>query len=75
MENELSKMKYGINDVLTTKEIAEQLSISTPTAYKKMIELEKQGYVYRYGYMVRGGWEDVDNSNLRTNSIGWQRIK
>jgi Mn-dependent DtxR family transcriptional regulator len=68
-----------INEILTckgstysTKEIATKLNISTAKAYKLLSELEAKELVYKYGYKTKNGWEDVDGSKLKPNSLYWQ---
>lgn len=63
---------HNIHEVKTTKEIAAILGVNTPKAFKIMSELEKEGKAFKYGYRVKGGWEDVNESNKNSQSVGWQ---
>lgn len=60
-------------EVRTTKDVAKQLGIPTPAAYQLLATAEQDGLVTKYGYRVKGGWEDVRNSGHQTNSLGWQK--
>ncbi len=63
----------GVNshEITTTKEVAAILGISTAKAFDVMVKLEKEGVAFRYGYRTKGGWEDADNSGLKSRSLGW----
>ena len=62
----------NIHEIVNTKEIAAILKITTSKAYAIMIEMEKNGSACKYGYKIKGGFEDANNSNLKTNSLYWQ---
>ena len=59
--------------VLTTKEVAKALGISTRSAYKLLCKELDKGTVFKYGYWVNGGWDDPDHTNRKCDSLGWQR--
>lgn len=63
------------NEVITTREVASELKISTAQAYKLLSAAEQSEKVCKYGYRVRGGWESPEHSNRRCDSLGWQVIK
>ena len=65
---------YNPQDTFSTKEFAEILNVSTPTAYKICLLLEKEELICKYGYKTKYGWEDPEHSKLRPNSVYWQRI-
>ena len=60
------------NEVMTTREFAARLAVSTPAAYKLLCEAEKTERVSKYGYRVRGGWEDSEHTTRKCDSLGWQ---
>lgn len=60
------------NEVRTTREIATALNITRKTAYKLCCDATENGWLSRYGYRVRGGWEDPDNTTRQCDSLGWQ---
>lgn len=63
------------NEVITTREAAKALKISTAQAYKLLSTAEQAEKVCKYGYRVKGGWEDAAHSNRKCDSLGWQVIK
>lgn len=63
------------NEVVTTREVASELKISTAQAYKLLSSAEQAEKVCKYGYRVKGGWEDPAHSNRKCDSLGWQVIK
>ena len=67
------KKIMNINDILSTKKIGKLLGISTKSAYKLCIKAEKEGWLHKYGYRVKDGWEDPEFSNQQTHSLYWQR--
>ena len=70
-KNDLTK-KVNEGDTVSTKEYASLYGISTPKAYQILSKLEELGLVCKYGYKTRSGWEDIDESNLKPNSLHWQ---
>jgi hypothetical protein len=59
------------HEVMTTKEIAAILGMSTNDAYKYLMSLG-QDKAYKYGYKVKGGWQDIEaESNPKAQSVGW----
>ena len=60
------------NEVLTTREVAAKLGIKTPQAYALLSEAEKAEEVSKYGYQVKGGWDDPEHTNRKCDSLGWQ---
>lgn len=69
-EKILSNFNEG--DTFSTKELATFLSVSTKEAYSICTELEAGELLYKYGYRTKEGWEDVNQSNLKPNSLHWQ---
>jgi hypothetical protein len=67
--------KLSENEVITTRETAKALKISTPAAYKLLTAAEQAGQVCKYGYQVKGGWDDPAHTNRKCDSLGWQVIK
>lgn len=63
------------NEVITTRETAKALKISTPAAYKLLTAAEQAGQVCKYGYQVKSGWDDPAHTNRKCDSLGWQVIK
>lgn len=63
------------NEVITTREVANELKITTAQAYKLLSAAEQAEKVCKYGYRVKGGWEDPAHSNRKCDSLGWQVIK
>ena len=59
--------------VMTTREVSEVLGISTTKAYRLLRKELNAGTVCRYGYRVKGGWDDPDHTNRKCDSLGWQR--
>jgi len=62
----------NIHEIISTKEIAVLLNISTKKAYSIMLEMEANGNASKYGYKIKGGFESPEFSNLKTNSLYWQ---
>lgn len=60
-------------DTITTKEVASMLDISTKEAYNLCTEAETEGWLYKFGYKVKGGFEDVQESKNHPLSLTWQR--
>ena len=69
---EVVRCLFNPQDTFSTKEFAEILKKSTSDTYKKCLQLEKLGIICKYGYKTKYGWEDVEQSKLRPNSIYWQ---
>jgi hypothetical protein len=67
--------KLSENEVITTREAAKALKISTTEAYKLLTAAEQAGQVCKYGYQVKGGWDAPEHSNRKCDSLGWQVIK
>lgn len=63
------------NEVVTTREVASELKISTAETYELLSAAEQAEKVCKYGYRVKGGWEDPAHSNRKCDSLGWQVIK
>lgn len=63
------------NEVVTTREVASGLKISTAQAYKLLSAAEQAKKVCKYGYRAKGGWEYSAHSNRKCDSLGWQVIK
>ena len=63
------------NEVWTTREFAAALGISTREAYKLLSAAEQAEKVCKYGYRVKGGWDDPAHTNRKCDSLGWQVIK
>ena len=63
---------YKKGDTFSTKEYAILNNITTKKAYILLTNFEKNDVVCKYGYKTKFGWEDIDESNLKTNSIHWQ---
>lgn len=61
-----------IYEIASTKEIAKILGVTTAKAYQIMSELEKRKIAYKYGYKLKGGWEDPSASNMQYSSLYWQ---
>lgn len=76
-ESPLDSLLAGLteNEVVTTREVASELKISTAQAYKLLSSAEQAEKVCKYGYRVKGGWEDPAHSNRKCDSLGWQVIK
>lgn len=72
--SEIKKLVPEYCDTITTKEIAKALGVSTQKAYALCCEAEKEGWLYKYGYKVRDGYEDVNNSTMRLTSLTWQNV-
>ena len=70
MENIIISIKEG--ETFSTKEFAINNNITTKKAYNILCEFEKNDTICKYGYKTKFGWEDIDESNLKTNSIHWQ---
>lgn len=62
------------NEVSTTREVAAALKITVPAAYKLLSDAEKREIVCKYGYRVKGGWDDPLHTNRKCDSLGWQKI-
>jgi len=60
---------YKKGDTFSTKEYAILNNITTKKAYILLTNFEKNDVVCKYGYKTKFGWEDIDESNLKTNSI------
>jgi len=63
----------GDGETFSTKEIGFKFNIPTTRAYKILSLLEQQNLINKYGYKTRDGWDDIEGSNLRPNSLHWQK--
>jgi hypothetical protein len=78
-DDELLTIKNYITDIIgegetfSTKEIGLKFNIPTTRAYKILSLLEQQNLINKYGYKTRDGWDDIEGSNLRPNSLYWQK--
>lgn len=73
VQREVIELRMSEGDTASTKEIASWLNVKTPEAYDVCIELEKLGVLVKFGYKTEFGWEDAAHSNLKTNSLHWQK--
>lgn len=60
-------------EVRTTREVAQALKLTTPDAFKLCTDRAERGELSKYGYRVKGGWEDPQHTNRKGDSLGWQR--
>lgn len=64
--------KIGMGQTISTKEFSQMFNLKTSVSYKILCKLEKENFICKYGYLAKDGWEDVNHSNLKCNSLFWQ---
>ena len=72
MKTEINPFPYRKGETFSTKEYALLNNITTKKAYTILNQFESKDIICKYGYQTKNGWEDIDYSNLKTNSLHWQ---